>query len=105
MSADGSLKVARGAKQANRWSGLWGNSTKVNGRPWLTHTVALPCKWEFQPKTKKLLQDLKMEDLVTQLDNYSRLGVPKLHHLSSFPDEDQVEEGEKIHSGAVSNLE
>ena len=46
-----------------------------------------------------------MEDLVTQLDNYSRLGVPKLHHLSSFPDEDQVEEGEKIHSGAVSNLE
>ena len=37
-----------------------------------------------------------MEGLVVQLDNYSRLGIPKLHHLSVFPDpaEDQVEEGE-----------
>ena len=36
-----------------------------------------------------------MEGLVVQLDNYSRLGIPKLHHLSVFPDpaEDQVEEG------------
>ena len=40
-------------------------------------------------------QDQKMEGLVVQLDNYSRLGIPKLHHLSVFPDpaEDQVEEG------------
>ena len=43
-------------------------------------------------------QDQKMEGLVVQLDNYSRLGIPKLHHLSVFPDpaEDQVEEG-KFH--------
>ena len=36
-----------------------------------------------------------MEDLVVQLDNYSRLGIPKLHHLPSFVDsaEDRVEEG------------
>ena len=36
-----------------------------------------------------------MEGLVVQLDNYSRLGIPKLHHLAVFPDpaEDLVEEG------------
>ncbi|XP_023335851.1 pleckstrin homology domain-containing family G member 5, partial [Eurytemora carolleeae] len=64
--SDGSLKVPRTNKQGNRWSGLWGGSTK----------------------------DLKMEDLVVQLDNYSRLGIPKLHHLPSFVDsaEDRVEE-------------
>ena len=27
--SDGSLKVPRSNKQANRWSGLWGGSTKV----------------------------------------------------------------------------
>jgi len=65
-STDGSLKVNKGSKQPNRWSGLWGGSAK----------------------------DQKMEGLVVQLDNYSRLGIPKLHHLSVFPDpaEDQVEE-------------
>lgn len=65
-STDGSLKVNKGSKQPNRWSGLWGGSAK----------------------------DQKMEGLVIQLDNYSRLGIPKLHHLSVFPDpaEDQVEE-------------
>ena len=40
-------------------------------------------------------QDQKMEGLVVQLDNYSRLGIPKLHHLtpaSGIPDpaEDMV---------------
>ena len=41
------------------------------------------------------VQDQKMEGLVVQLDNYSRLGIPKLHHLAMFPDpaEDLVEEG------------
>ena len=41
------------------------------------------------------MQDQKMEGLVVQLDNYSRLGIPKLHHLTVFPDpaEDLVEEG------------
>ena len=41
------------------------------------------------------MQDQKMEGLVVQLDNYSRLGIPKLHHLAVFPDpaEDLVEEG------------
>ena len=36
-----------------------------------------------------------MEDLVVQLDAYSRLGIPKLHHLPSFTDstEDRGEEG------------
>ena len=35
-----------------------------------------------------------MEGLVVQLDNYSRLGIPKLQHLTVFPDpaEDLVEE-------------
>ena len=35
-----------------------------------------------------------MEGLVNSLDNYSRLGIPKLHHLAMFPDpaEDLVEE-------------
>ena len=35
-----------------------------------------------------------MEGLVVQLDSYSRLGIPKLQHLTAFPDpaEDQVEE-------------
>ena len=40
------------------------------------------------------IQDQKMEGLVVQLDNYSRLGIPKLQHLTVFPDpaEDLVEE-------------
>ena len=35
-----------------------------------------------------------MEGLVVQLDNYSRFGIPKLQHLSQYPDpaEDLVEE-------------
>ena len=35
-----------------------------------------------------------MEGLVVQLDNYSRLGIPKLQHLTAAPDpaEDLVEE-------------
>ena len=40
-------------------------------------------------------QDQKMEELVVQLDNYSRLGIPKLHHLPVLPasPDDKVEEG------------
>ena len=40
-------------------------------------------------------QDQKMEELVVQLDNYSRLGIPKLHHLAVLPasPDDKVEEG------------
>ena len=84
-STDGSLKVNKGSKQPNRWSGLWGGSAKV-----VIRIVPLP------PGDPSLAQDQKMEGLVVQLDNYSRLGIPKLHHLSVFPDpaEDQVEEGE-----------
>ena len=36
-----------------------------------------------------------MDLLVTHLDTYSRLGIPKLHHLVAFEAEDQVEEGKK----------
>jgi hypothetical protein len=39
------------------------------------------------------LQDTKMDLLVTHLDTYSRLGIPKLHHLVAFEAEDEVEEG------------
>ena len=38
-------------------------------------------------------QDTKMDLLVTHLDTYSRLGIPKLHHLVAFEAEDEVEEG------------
>ena len=41
------------------------------------------------------MQDTKMDLLVTHLDTYSRLGIPKLHHLVAFADEDVVEEGKK----------
>ena len=34
-----------------------------------------------------------MDLLVTHLDTYSRLGIPKLHHLVAFEAEDEVEEG------------
>ena len=36
-----------------------------------------------------------MEELVVQLDNYSRLGIPKLHHLPVLPasPDEKVEEG------------
>ena len=49
------------------------------------------------------MQDQKMEGLVIQLDNYSRLGIPKLHHLAVFPDpaEDLVEEGNPSQQSAV----
>lgn len=40
-----------------------------------------------------LFQDTKMDLLVTHLDTYSRLGIPKLHHLVAFEAEDEVEEG------------
>ena len=40
-----------------------------------------------------LYQDTKMDLLVTHLDTYSRLGIPKLHHLVAFEAEDEVEEG------------
>ena len=40
-----------------------------------------------------LSQDTKMDLLVTHLDTYSRLGIPKLHHLVAFEAEDEVEEG------------
>lgn len=43
--------------------------------------------------TKFSLQDTKMDLLVTHLDTYSRLGIPKLHHLVAFEAEDEVEEG------------
>ena len=36
-----------------------------------------------------------MDLLVTHLDTYSRLGIPKLHHLVAFEAEDEVEEGNK----------
>ena len=39
------------------------------------------------------MQDTKMDLLVTHLDTYSRLGIPKLHHLVAFEAEDEVEEG------------
>ena len=41
-------------------------------------------------------QDTKMDLLVTHLDTYSRLGIPKLHHLVAFEAEDEVEEGKII---------
>ena len=49
------------------------------------------------------MQDQKMEGLVIQLDNYSRLGIPKLHHLAVFPDpaEDLVEEGNPSQQSGV----
>ena len=34
--------------------------------------------------------------LVTHLDTYSRLGIPKLHHLVAFEAEDEVEEGKQL---------
>ena len=37
-----------------------------------------------------------MDLLVTHLDTYSRLGIPKLHHLVAFEAEDEVEEGKQI---------
>ena len=36
-----------------------------------------------------------MDLLVTHLDTYSRLGIPKLHHLVAFEAEGEVEEGNK----------
>ena len=36
-----------------------------------------------------------MDLLVTHLDTYSRLGIPKLHHLVAFEAEDEVEEGKQ----------
>lgn len=35
-----------------------------------------------------------MAALVQQLDTYSRIGIPKLHHQVAFEYEDEVEEGE-----------
>ena len=32
-----------------------------------------------------------MDLLVTHLDTYSRLGIPKLHHLVAFEAEDEVD--------------
>lgn len=52
-------------KASNRWSGLWGSSVK----------------------------DSKMAALVQQLDTYSKIGIPKLHHQAHFEYEDEVEEG------------
>ena len=42
------------------------------------------------------MQDTKMDLLVTHLDTYSRLGIPKLHHLVAFEAEDEVEEGKAL---------
>ena len=42
-----------------------------------------------------------MDLLVTHLDTYSRLGIPKLHHLVAFEAEDEVEEGMLLHTVAV----
>ncbi|XP_059085132.1 pleckstrin homology domain-containing family G member 5-like isoform X3 [Tigriopus californicus] len=60
----GSAVANKAAKTANRWSGLWGGSSKES----------------------------KMGALVSQLDNYSKIGIPKLHHQASFAFEDEVEE-------------
>lgn len=83
--SDATLKVTKGAKQANRWSGLWGTSHKVGSYSCSTLSIIIH---------QLCVQDQKMEGLVIQLDNYSRLGIPKLQHLSVTPDpaEDQVEE-------------
>ena len=35
-----------------------------------------------------------MAGLVQQLDTYSKIGIPKLHHHATFEYEDEVEEGE-----------
>lgn len=35
-----------------------------------------------------------MAALVQQLDSYSKVGIPKLHHNANFEYEDEVEEGE-----------
>lgn len=40
-----------------------------------------------------VLQDSKMAALVQQLDTYSKIGIPKLHHNANFEYEDEVEEG------------
>ena len=43
------------------------------------------------------VQDLKMEELVVQLDSYSRLGIPKLQHQPGHLDDDwqdEVEQGQ-----------
>ena len=36
-----------------------------------------------------------MAALVQQLDTYSKIGIPKLHHHANVEYEDEVEEGEK----------
>ena len=55
--------------------------------PWLWSGSPSPCLWSGSPAPTWLSpsqslcstpQDQKMEDLVTQLDSYSRLGIPKV---------------------------
>ena len=91
--SDGSLKVNKCSKQANRWSGLWGTSNKVSD-PHKPLAPSSSTHVEISTFNIANFQDQKMEGLVVQLDNYSRLGIPKLQHLTATPDpaEDLVEE-------------